>query len=429
MKIKTKPMDYEQVLALPRPAHLPPMRPGLLMRTLMRMLSASDLRDAHFTYRRERMDELGEGPYLIVMNHSSFIDLEIVSKIFYPKPYCIVCTSDGFVGKEGLMRRLGCIPTNKFVTDVTLLADMRHALQEEKCSVLLYPEASYSFDGCPTPLPRKLGVMLKRLDVPVVGILTEGAFARDPLYNCLQKRKVAVSATVRGLLTREEVREKSVAELDAILDDMFSFDNFAWQRDNGVVIDEPFRADGLNRILYRCAHCGAEGEMEGRGTLLTCHHCGKQYELDTLGQLHALEGETEFPHIPDWYAWERAQVRREIEDGSYRLDTEVDIGMMVDFKAIYLVGKGRLVHDCDGFTLTGCDGKLEYHRPSSAAYSLYADYYWYELGDIICIGDREKLFYCFPKQKDVVAKARLATEELYRLRKARRRTPAAEAGK
>ncbi|MBQ2223314.1 MAG: hypothetical protein II420_00970, partial [Oscillospiraceae bacterium] len=71
MKIKTKPMDYEQVLALPRPAHLPPMRPGLLMRTLMRMLSASDLRDAHFTYRCERMDELGEGPYLIVMNHSS----------------------------------------------------------------------------------------------------------------------------------------------------------------------------------------------------------------------------------------------------------------------------------------------------------------------------------------------------------------------
>ncbi|MBQ1602899.1 MAG: hypothetical protein II079_03415, partial [Oscillospiraceae bacterium] len=64
---------------------------------------------------------------------------------------------------------------------------------------------------------------------------------------------------------------------------------------------------------------------------------------------------------------------------------------------------------------------------SSAAYSLYADYYWYELGDIICIGDREKLFYCFPKQKDVVAKARLATEELYRLRKARRSVKAAEA--
>ena len=59
MKIKTKVMDYEQVLALPRPAHRPPMRPNLVMRTLMRALSASDLRDAHFTYRCERMEELG----------------------------------------------------------------------------------------------------------------------------------------------------------------------------------------------------------------------------------------------------------------------------------------------------------------------------------------------------------------------------------
>ena len=291
------------------------------------------------------MEELGEGPYLIVMNHSSFIDLEIVSRIFYPKPYCIVCTSDGFVGKEGLMRRIGCIPTNKFVTDLQLLSDMRCALHEKGCSVLLYPEASYSFDGTATPLPRKLGVMLKRLDVPVVGILTEGAFARDPLYNCLQKRDVTVSATVRGLLTREEIREKSVGELDALLDGMFSFDNFAWQRDQGVEIREPFRADGLERILYKCPHCLAEGETEGKGTRLTCRACGKEYELDELGQMRALAGETEFPHIPDWYAWERAQVRRELEEGRYLLDVPVEIGMLVDFKAIYLVGEGRLRHD------------------------------------------------------------------------------------
>jgi hypothetical protein len=94
-----------------------------------------------------------------------------------------------------------------------------------------------------------------------------------------------------------------------------------------------------------------------------------------------------------------------------------------------MVGEGRLRHDLSGFTLDGCGGKLHFVRPAAQCYSLYADYYWYELGDIICIGDREKLFYCFPKQKDVVARARLATEELYRLRKARRRTPAAEAGK
>ena len=419
MKIKTKKLSYEQVLALTRPAHKKPHKPNLLFRSLIRALGTADLLSTRFRFRTERMEELGEGPYLVLMNHSSFIDLEIASRVLYPKPTCIVCTSDGFVGKEWLMRQIGCIPTNKFVTDASLMADMQHALREEKCSVLMYPEASYSFDGCATPLPRKLGVLLKRLDVPVVGILTEGAFARDPLYNGLQKRKVKVSATVRGLLTREEVRQKSVVELDALLDEMFSFDNFRWQAEKGVEITEPFRADGLERILYKCAHCGAEGETEGKGTGFVCHRCGKRYELDTLGRLRALEGETEFAHIPDWYAWERAQVRRELEAGSYRLDTQVEIGMLVDYKAIYMVGSGRLVHDETGFTLTGCEGKLRFERPARQCYSLYADYYWYELGDVICIGDREAQYYCFPKEKIPVAKARLATEELYKLRRHR----------
>ena len=51
-----------------------------------------------------------------------------------------------------------------------------------------------------------------------------------------------------------------------------------------------------------------------------------------------------------------------------------------------------------------------------ASYSLYADYYWYEIGDMICIGTKDVLYYCFPKEgQDVVAKTRLAAEELYKL--------------
>lgn len=201
MKIKTKPMAYRDVMALPRAAHLPPRKPSPLLRGLVRLLAASDLRQTHFSYTTRRMDEAGKGPWLILMNHSSFIDLEMMSRMFAKNPYCIVCTSDGFVGKQGLMRRLGCIPTRKFVSDITLIRDIRYALDTLHTSVLMYPEASYSFDGCATPLPRKLGALLKRLDVPVVGVRTYGAFARDPLYNCLQKRQVDVRAEVSCLLT------------------------------------------------------------------------------------------------------------------------------------------------------------------------------------------------------------------------------------
>ena len=45
--------------------------------------------------------------------------------------------------------------------------------------------------------------------------------------------------------------------------------------------------------------------------------------------------------------------------------------------------------------------------------------FWYELGDVICIGNGEHLFYCFPQGNVPVAKARLAAEELYKLHKKR----------
>ena len=159
--------------------------------------------------------------------------------------------------------------------------------------------------------------------------------------------------------------------------------------------------------------------MEGKGIRLTCHACGQVHEMDEYGQLHRTGGETKFPHIPDWYDWQRAQVRAALENGSYRLDTDVSIGMMVDHKALYMVGDGRLIHDENGFRLTGEDG-LDYSQSPVAGHTLYSDYYFYEIGDMIGIGDNEFSYFCFPKRNVSVAKARLAVEELYKMKKKQR---------
>ena len=182
-------------------------------------------------------------PCLILMNHSCFNDFEVASTLLYPRPFNIVTTSDGFVGKNWLMRQIGCIPTQKFVTDVTLVRDITYTVRKLKSSVLMYPEASYSFDGTATTLPESLGALLKMLKVPVVMIETSGAFSRNPLYNNLQIRKVGIEAEMRYVLSPEEIASKSVDELNAILREQFSFDGFRWQQENKVKIDESFRAD------------------------------------------------------------------------------------------------------------------------------------------------------------------------------------------
>lgn len=421
MKIKTKEKSYAEVLALPREGHQKPVRQLKVFRMLLKLVSYFDLRATKFTYEKIGMEKLGEKePCLILMNHSSFIDLEIASELLSDREYHIVCTLDGFVGKKLLMRLLGCISTKKFINDIHLVKDMHYTVNRLKASILMYPEASYSFDGTQTPLPESLGKCIKLLKIPVVMIRTQGAFLRDPLYNGLQRRKVKVSAKMEYLLSVEEITQKSATDINKVLQEAFTFDNFKEQQEQGIIVKEQFRADGLHRVLYRCPHCESEGSMYGKGTQITCNACKQAYELTETGYLEAVFGETKFSHIPDWYQWERECVRRDLEEGTYELDIEVDIYMLIDTKCIYKVGEGRLRHTKDGFHLTGCDGQLDYRQLPQASYSLYSDFYWYEIGDMISIGDEQVQYYCFPKHgENVVAKTRLAAEELYKLRKRR----------
>ena len=60
--------------------------------------------------------------------------------------------------------------------------------------------------------------------------------------------------------------------------------------------------------------------MASEGTHIFCTSCGKKWELCENGELRATEGETEFSHVPDWYLWEREQVKAEIERGEYSFE-------------------------------------------------------------------------------------------------------------
>jgi len=156
--------------------------------------------------------------------------------------------------------------------------------------------------------------------------------------------------------------------------------------------------------------------MNGNGIFLTCSSCGKEYQLDEYGYISSTNGTTEFSHIPDWYNWQRECVKSEISNGSYYFESDVDIYILADMKCLYKVGDGRLKHSEDGFSLIGCEGDLEYNQKPTASYTLNVDYFWYEIGDVICLGNSKMLYYCFPKDHSVsVTKARFAAEELYKL--------------
>jgi 1-acyl-sn-glycerol-3-phosphate acyltransferase len=96
----------------------------------LKVVSAPDLAATKFKVEKTGMERLPKDtPALFLMNHSSFIDLEIAASILYPRPFNIVTTLDAFIGKDWLMRQIGCFPTRKFVTDIGLIKDINYCIK------------------------------------------------------------------------------------------------------------------------------------------------------------------------------------------------------------------------------------------------------------------------------------------------------------
>ena len=418
MKIKTLDVSYDKVMSIPTAKHYKPKKTNIFWQTLTKVISQPALISSHFTCKKVGMERLGKNePAFILMNHSGFTDFEIAYSMLYPRKFNTVAAFETFMGLEFLMKQIGCFPTKKYISDLHLIRDIKHCLIENKSSVLMYPEAVYTLDGTCVTLPKTLAKFIKMLGAPLCVLITNGVYLHVPAYGYVENRDVPIHAELRYVLSPDEIKEMSVDEIQAVIDREFSFDDFRWQKENNIVIDEPFRADGLHKILYKCPHCQKEGKMESKGIHLYCNECGKKWELTELGYLKALEGETYFDHVPDWYRWERQCVRQEILDGTYGFEVPCNIMMIVDSKALYKVGSGKLSHNMeDGFHLTGCDGKLDYHQSSKSMYTCEATPYWYELDDVIGMGNHQALYYAFPTEhKEVVGKVKLAVEEIYKI--------------
>lgn len=100
MKIKTVRTDYQTALSRAENWHKLPQRPNFLLRKVMALASLGELHKTHFKVKRIGMEKLPAGePCLILMNHSSFIDLKIAATVFADRPFNIVCTSDAWWGK------------------------------------------------------------------------------------------------------------------------------------------------------------------------------------------------------------------------------------------------------------------------------------------------------------------------------------------
>ena len=377
----------------------PPVPTRWFLRPLTYLLSAPDVKKHGAVIRRIGTEGL-KPPYVMLCNHNAFLDFKVATMAIWPNRANYVVAIDGFIGREELLRQVGCICKRKFTNDITLVRQLKTVIDNGDVA-MIYPEARYSLCGTTAVLPASLGKLCKLLKVPVVTLICHGHHVNSPFWNLHDRGVKPTEAEFSLLFTPEELAASSADELNRRIVEAFQYDDFAWQKEKGIRTPYEGRAEGLHKVLYQCPHCGTEFRMRSKGTKLFCESCGKSWTMSELGELSADEGETEFSHIPDWYEWERANVRREVENGSYSSGV---LPVTVDT----LPNAKRCGTDRDG-------DPFEMVKTVPSLYSCHIEYeYLGKYGDCVDLNTLEDTWYIYPHDCDfAVTKMALATEELY----------------
>lgn len=395
-----------------------PIRQPLIIVWLIWLLSKIMLVGKKYKVEKINMEGL-KPPYMLLSNHMYFIDFELATMGTFPYRVNNVMSIDGFYRRPWLIELIGGICTRKFTMDLHLIKSIRKVLKRGDI-LAMYPEARYSPCGTTSYMPDSLGKLIKMSKVPVVAVVHRGNHLLTPFWNFRKPRKVPLHTTMELILTAEQVAKMSAEEINERVREALQYDDYRYQKENGILITEPYRAEGLHKVLYQCPNCRAESKMDSEGTEIFCRECGKRWNLNEDGTLTALSGETEFSHIPDWFEWERSEVRRQVRSGEYSFSDEVEVyGFPRTWKFIPL-GNATVTHDAEnGFTLRGHYRGEDYciHRLPLQSNSLHIEYDYCYIKPFDCfdISTEDDSFYCYPTKENVVTKLGFAVEEIYQM--------------
>ncbi len=393
-----------------------PKKPSRLWHALQGLVSLFLIAPVKGKIIKENCEGL-KAPYLVLANHGSLVDFAMAIKATWPNPSNWVASIEEFNGREYMFREMGVIYKRKFTNDVTVVRHVLHALVKNKRNVIIYPEARFSLVGVNEKIDNAIGKLVKIAKCPVVIFLKQGNFLRSPQWNKHPYRDVKVSGRFIQIVTKEEALTLSADEIQKRIDQTFVYDEYKWQYENKIHIKCKQRAENIHRVLYQCPHCKTEFQTYSKGNKIWCQHCGKVWEMDTLGRLHCENGEDIFNHVPDWYNWQRENVRKEIESGNYKFEDTARLELLVSswhkFKAL---GNIKLTHDYNGFTMEGeIDGKpFTFNRAPETMSSCHIEYDYKGRGDAIDLCTMEDTYFVFPQTAtNCLTKLHFATEEMH----------------
>jgi 1-acyl-sn-glycerol-3-phosphate acyltransferase len=293
-------------------------------------------------------------PYIIVGNHTSFYDFVYAFRSVYPERINFVVARKYFhySGLSLIMRLSRAIPKSLYQPDTGTIMGILTVLKQGGI-IGIFPEGQIATSGITLDNGETIAKLVKKAEVPVVSVLTAGAYFSNPPW-AKNGRRGRGESRAELILTRDQVKDLPA---DAVMDRIrrsIYLDSYKWQKSKAYLYKGKNLASGLENVLYICPHCYKEFDIETEGDTIICQSCGTKVSYGEDGHLYWKE-KAYFKHLGDWLNWQLEQERALVlKNEAYTITEPVELAMLkVRGRGTELVGRGSFTADRHNYTYRG----------------------------------------------------------------------------
>ncbi|MBQ0012241.1 MAG: 1-acyl-sn-glycerol-3-phosphate acyltransferase [Clostridiales bacterium] len=266
-----------------------------------------------------------DGPLVLVGNHPSFIDPIIMGTTVYGRPINFVAGAFLFRNKiiSHVLTKGGCIPKAQYRNDLRTVRAMFKVMN--RGGVLgIFPEATRLVDGHSIPFDSGLATLVKRSGANIAFLQTHGAYMTWPRWTESGWRRGRITAEYVRVMTKEEIANMSVQELQDEMQRTMVYDEYAYFREHPQVFRSKKPAAGAQNVACICPKCEGMNTIHSDGHDLTCESCGNHVKMTPYGFFEAAtEKDRCFEDLHQWNEWEQGIFEREVSRPGYMLEEPV----------------------------------------------------------------------------------------------------------
>ena len=305
-----------------------------------------------------------EHPSIVLANHGAFIDFAYAGTLLKKDAPNFIVARMYFYRKivGNILRSVGCFPKSMFTTDTESAMNCIRVIKRGGVLAMM-PEARLSTVGRFEDIQESTFDFIKKMGVHVYVINIRGDYLAKPKWGRGIRRGSLVEAELNPLFTPEEIAQMSTQDIQTKVLDALYYDELKWLKERPDVRYRSKRmAEGLENILTRCPECNGRYTMKTKGSELYCEKCSLKVKLD---QRYSFDEGFRFESFPDWYEWQKEEMRKEIlADEGFCLESEVTLKhSSKDGKTILREsGKGVCRLDRSGLSYVGTEDGEEVEK-------------------------------------------------------------------